>query len=440
MTKPLLSAPDDFVWATGIENTFVPQTRPGMRGLDEYALTQHYEFWREDFDLAAAVGVRALRWGIPWYRVQPKPKEWDWRWTDAALDYLVNTKRITPILDLMHYGTPLWLENSFINASYPQRVAEYAAAVAERYSSLVQVYTPLNEPTINAHYCGRRGEWPPYLHGEDGYYKVLTALARGVVLTTQALHAIQPEAVTVQVEAVGLRWAKDKRLAARVALENAAQFLGFDLATGRVDGGHPLYRHLVEHGIHERDLEWFRTQAVQFDVFGANFYPWSYSPMVERRGRIVFPVHDTQGAALGEVLRVISERYQMPIMVTETSASGPVASRRQWMDETIEAVAGLRAEGVPIVGYTWFPMLSLYRWECRQSARPLDSYLLHLGLYELERAEDRCLRRVATPLVDHFRQWINTALPLDGAAVATLPPATALPSSPRPQKSESERE
>jgi hypothetical protein len=50
-----------FIWATGIENTFVPQTRAGMRSLDEYALTQHYEFWRSDFDLVAETGVQALR-------------------------------------------------------------------------------------------------------------------------------------------------------------------------------------------------------------------------------------------------------------------------------------------------------------------------------------------------------------------------------------------
>lgn len=415
MTTHLFSPTnDDFVWATGIENTFVPQTRAGMRGLDEYALTQHYEFWRSDFDLVAASGVQALRWGIPWYRVQPKPKQWDWRWTDEVLDYLVNVKRITPILDLMHYGTPLWLENSFINASYPARVAEYAAAVAERYGSLVQIYTPLNEPTINAHYCGRRGEWPPYLHGEDGYFKVMLALARGMVLTTQAIKSQQPDAVTVQVEAVGYRWAKNPRLAQRVALENEAQFLAFDLCTGRVGGEHLLYPYLQEHGVSDRDLEWFCTHAVKFDVYGANFYPWSYSPMIERSQRIHFVRHATAGSALGQVLRMVHDRYQMPIMVTETSAHANVAGRQLWMDETIAAVRTLRSQGIPIVGYTWFPLLSLFRWDCRLSTRPLDGYLMHLGLYELERDADRLLQRTATPLVERYREHMATPMPLIG--------------------------
>jgi beta-glucosidase/6-phospho-beta-glucosidase/beta-galactosidase len=398
-----------FVWATGIENTFVPQTRAGLRSLDEYALTQHYEHWREDFDLVAAAGVRALRWGIPWYRVQPTSKSWDWRWTDQALDYMVNVAGITPILDLMHYGTPLWLDNSFINASYPQRVAEYTAAVAERYGTLVQIYTPLNEPTINAHLAGRLGLWPPYLHGEDGYYKVVVALARGMVLTTRALLSVQPAAKTVQVEAVGHRWSSDVRLAHRVAQENAAQFLAFDLSRGKVDANHILYPTLLEHGVTDHDLEWFQTHAVDYDVLGANFYPWSYSPMAQRRERIRFLRHVTPGAALGEVLRHTYAHARMPLMVTETSAHADHSGRGLWMDDTVAAVRALCHEGMPIVGYTWFPFFSMYRWECRHSTRDLDGYLIHLGLYDLERGADRRLYRKATPLVDRYRQ--HTAAP-----------------------------
>ena len=170
----------DFLWAVGIENTFVPHTRAGHRRLDEYELMDHYRLWRQDLDLAADLGISAIRYGIPWYRVNPRPGVFDWSWTDPVLEYLVTVKGLTPIVDLMHYGTPLWLDNHFVNASYPRRVAEYAAAFAERYGSLVRFYTPLNEPGVTASYCGRDGRWPPYLSGDDGYVKVLLALARGM--------------------------------------------------------------------------------------------------------------------------------------------------------------------------------------------------------------------------------------------------------------------
>ena len=61
---------EDFIWATGIEDTFVPQTRPGHRALDEYQLMGHYEHWREDLTLGRELDVSAIRWGVPWYRVE----------------------------------------------------------------------------------------------------------------------------------------------------------------------------------------------------------------------------------------------------------------------------------------------------------------------------------------------------------------------------------
>ena len=140
--RPFGPTADDFAWAVGIENTFVPQTRSGHRRLDEYELMDHYGHWREDIDRVAELGVKMLRYGIPWYRVNPAPGVFDWSWTDEVLDYLVGTKGLTPIIDLMHYGTPLWLDNHFVNASYPRRVAEYASAFAERYRSIVRHYTP----------------------------------------------------------------------------------------------------------------------------------------------------------------------------------------------------------------------------------------------------------------------------------------------------------
>jgi beta-glucosidase len=403
----------DFTWATGIEDTFIPQARPGMRALDEYALTQHYQQWRADLDRAAGLGVSAIRWGIPWYRVQPGPQTWDWRWTDQVLDYAVNGLGLTVILDLLHYGTPLWLDNSFLNARYPQRVADYAGAVAARYRSLVRVYTPCNEPALNAHYCGRRAEWPPYLRGDDGFVRVVLAIARGMQLTLQALQAEQPEMTTVQVEAVGRFRTNQPGLAERVAQYNEEQYLAFDLATGRVDEGHPLYGFLICHGAAPAELEAFRRQPARFDIFGANFYPWSYGHVALRADGLFYrrPGSRTPGSALAEVLLEVHERYGLPIMVTETASAGGLAARAGWMDDTVAAVRGLRERGIPVVGYTWFPLLTLFDWRYRLGRRPLADFALHLGLYDCAFDRRGVFRRRATPLVARYRRHIAQGVP-----------------------------
>ena len=410
MAYDIFSSP--FTWATGIEDTFIPHARPGLRALDEYELTQHYKLWKQDFDLVAETGVKAVRWGIPWYRVQPAPDKWDWECTDKALDYLVNIKGITPILDLMHYGTPLWLNNSFINAGYPERVAEYARAVTARYKSIVRYYTPLNEPMVNADFCGNKAEWPPYLSGDDGYVKLTVALAKGIILTTQAIKAEQPNSITVQVEALWHTFTRDSSLKEAAAQDNARQYLCFDMTTGRVRDDYILMNYLCSHGVTDADLDWFRKNAVTFDFFGANFYPWSYGELRQAsNGLIKYVTGETSGDKISLVIREAYERYHMPIIITETSANRDIPGRAQWMNETLDTVRALRVEGIPVVGYTWFPLFSMIDWDYRKGRRPLQDYLIHLGLYNSAFDSKGVLRRHKTPLIKRYQRHIANPMP-----------------------------
>ncbi|HMJ08801.1 MAG TPA: family 1 glycosylhydrolase, partial [Pyrinomonadaceae bacterium] len=202
--KSVTGSSKDFLWAAGIENTFVPQTRPGQRSLDEYELMGHYEHWREDLTLARGLGLRSMRWGVPWYKVEPESGRFDWSWTDQVIPFMVEDLKILPIIDLMHYGCPFWLDKEFANKDYPEFVARYSAAFAERYKSLLKWYTPLNEPIINSLMCGMRGLWPPYKKGDKGYIQIMLQLARGIQKTVKAIKSIDAESVMVHVEATGL--------------------------------------------------------------------------------------------------------------------------------------------------------------------------------------------------------------------------------------------
>ena len=410
--SPLSLQPPTFHWGTGFENTFIPHARPRLRSMDQFELTQHYQHWRTDFDLAASLGVKVVRWGPPWYRVQPTPYTWDWRWTDEALDYAVNVKGLTVMLDLVHYGTPYWLEKSFVDPDYPRAVGEFMRHVARRYGSLLQLYTPLNEPSITALMCGRRGQWPPYLRGDRGYVRVMLGLVRGLIETVNALRAEQPEARTVQVEALWRFKPHEESLRERVALRHQLQYLAWDLATGRVDAGHPLHAYVLQYGARESDLAWFRANAVSFDVFGANFYPWGYGTLAaQSNGRLYRLPTQTEGAAIAEVLTEAHARYGLPIFITETSARGPQYVRARWMDETIATVVALRRACLPIIGYTWFPLLTMLEWRYRTGKRPFDSYLLHLGLFESKPDENGHLLRQPTPLVEQFAGYVAQPVP-----------------------------
>ncbi len=400
----------DFIWASGIENTFIPQTKRGHRALDEYELIDHYGYWRRDLALAREVGVQAVRWGVPWYRVEPRPGQFDWTWTDEVLPYLVHELKIMPIIDLMHYGCPLWLDREFVNEDYPRAVAAYAEAFARRYHDIISWYTPLNEPLMNALWCGKRGLWPPYLRGDGGYTRIMMQLARGMVRTVEALKSIDPGARMVHVEAAGLTRAEVPELQVLAEESQAQVFLSYDLVSGRVDSNHLLYPWLVRNGASLHDLAELKRRAVPLDIVGLNFYPqWSTTELhLDRAGRMRSRVVEKDGAGFAELLAEAHRRYDVAVMVTETSARGTHGVRLRWMKESLAAIKQLRERGVPVVGYTWFPMMTMFDWRYRFGTRPAEKYRIELGLYVLDQASGT-QRWQVTPLVACFRNHIEHA-------------------------------
>src|SRR4051794_41031427 len=122
-----LTSPETFLWLTGIEDTFItaPWQKTG-RTLDEYELTEHYQRWREDLTLMAELGIKAARYGVPWHRINPERGKWDWSFADQSLGYMVELG-IQPVVDLVHYGLPPWIDGAFLNPDFPQFMAEYSS-------------------------------------------------------------------------------------------------------------------------------------------------------------------------------------------------------------------------------------------------------------------------------------------------------------------------
>ena len=404
-------------FAVGLEDTFIPQTRFGQRSLDEYELTQHYHYWHEDLALARDSGAKMIRWGIPWYRVNPAHGQWDWTWLDHVVTRFVELG-LEPIVDLMHYGTPLWLANEFINDGYPEAVAEYAGRVAERYRGALNVFTPLNEPLLNTIYCGEFGYWPPYLRGDDGFVKVLRAIGRGIVLTQRAVaEASAGDATFVHVEA-SFRYSGDlDSYRDEVAHLRHRAFIVEDLVTGRVGATHPLSAFLARHGFADDDLAWFQVNTAEPDVMGVNYYPAvsteQFAAGQQHTGGPLDPRPrvDAWTDGLTEVLTAFAERYQRPVFLTETSYSGSVEDRLRWLDDSVACLHRLRASGVDVVGYTWWSLLDMVRWDYRDGLLPPEAYMLPMGLCDLQPDGAGVLRRVPNKVLDRFRYHAAAAVP-----------------------------
>jgi beta-glucosidase len=416
-----------FVWAVGIEDTIIGSPVRGGQRLDEYELTGHAQRWRSDLDLAKSTGATAIRYGIPWHHVNPAVGSYDWEQADRALSYAHETLGLDVILDLVHYGAPEWLSESFADPSYPSAIAEYASAVAERYRGIVGSYTPLNEPLVTASFCGLRGIWPPHLVGDEGWARVVVSIADGIQQTTRAIRQADPDAKIVHVEAVQLYSTDDDALWEDVLEWRRRAWLPTDLVIGRLgaDGAEWLERQ----GIPAATIDRLLAGGVEPDLIGINYYP-ELSPreLVRIDGRVAHVAENRGRHGLIEAAADFYERYGIPLMVTETAAEGDDDHRIQWLEEVLHAVELLDQRSIPVVGLTWWPLFDFVDWSWASGGEiveeflmrdavtgvptpvaPLgtpgadvDPFLRRMGLYRLDRVEER-LSPVSTRAVESFR-------------------------------------
>ena len=397
-------------WAVGIEDTFVAQTAGNDRLLDEFDLTQHYLNWENDLDCIRKSGAAMVRYGIPWYRIEPECGKYDWSWTDKVMSYFDTHRELTPIIDLMHYGTPLWLKNEFMNARYPEFVSRYAAAFAQRYKGITKYYTPLNEPTVNAEWCGWSGKWPPYLKGILGYALILNQLCRGIVLTVKRLKEIQPESIMVHVEASKKYVPESRKFEQAAWFWNELRYIMWELVQGRIKYGHPLYQWAIDYNISEYDLKWYEKNRIDLDLVGINYYPQFSVNIIDKsvleNGQIPNPIMGT-ASDLKDIVKDIYERYNRPVFITETSYRGTVDEKIDWMEEVTKACKQMVDEGIDLYGVTWFPFFDMVDWSFRTNGLSFEENLAPFGLYSLKKMPDGRIFRIKNAAAERFEQQVR---------------------------------
>jgi beta-glucosidase len=214
--------------------------------------------------------------------------------------------------------------------------------------------------------------------------------------------------VLVHVEASGLSRAAREDLHAVAREEQSRAWLTYDLLTGRVTPDHGLFPWLVRCGGSPDRLASIAERPVPFDLMGLNFYPqWSTTQLyIDRRGRLAYQPVEQDGAGFTGLIQDYWDRFRIPIMVTETSARGDESIRARWLEASVAAIRGLREGGVPVLGYTWFPLFTMIDWRYRFGRGPREEYLLDLGLYTLG-SGDGAPRWRPTPLVEQFRSYVS---------------------------------
>jgi beta-glucosidase/6-phospho-beta-glucosidase/beta-galactosidase len=403
----------DFEWMTGFECTTFPQI-----GMDELALTQHDRFWGGDIIRAREAGCRVIRYGIRWHVVNPRPRQWDWSSLDGPME-LMRHLQMEPVVDLFHFGVPEWLDDGVLSSMFPDFHAELCREFARRYP-WVRWYTPTNEPYITAQFSGEHGHWYPFKHGAENFVLATRNVARGLCDGWAEIRRERPDARLLVSDTCEYHHALDEGARVHADRLNERRFLMHDLYGGRVGTDHPLRGYLVENGLSEQELFWFQEHPAPLDVIGLDHYPHSeHQYRIGARGEIIDetrPIDQQLGPA--ELARQYFVRFGRPLVFAETGAPGDDETRIAWLERMVGEIRAVRADGVPVIGMTWWGLIDQVDWA--SNLRRFEYHIDPTGLYRLA-WRDGVLERMPTEALAVWRRYATRPLSDSVGELARVP-------------------
>ena len=126
---------------------------------------EHWNRWKQDFQLIENLGVGHYRFSLEWSRIEPKMGEWDETAINQysmMIDDLLD-RNIQPMVTLHHFTHPTWFEElgGFEKNENVDYWVRFAEKVFTRFGDRVKWWCTINEPAVFTSMGYVLGEFPP---------------------------------------------------------------------------------------------------------------------------------------------------------------------------------------------------------------------------------------------------------------------------------------
>ena len=347
----------------------------------------HYNRFREDFDIAKSLGHNAHRFSLEWSRIEPEEGRFDekeiahYREVIAAL----RERGMEPFVTLWHWTLPLWLakKGGVLNKKFPEYFARFVRRVGDEYKSEVRFWITLNEPQIITSYGYFKDIWPPQKNSVIAGIRAMRQLAKAHALAYTALHAGSRNAqVGIATSNSFLEPARNGLLDRAVVALN--QYLRNHVFLNRIRDVQDFIG--VNYYSHDRVSFAFRLKSHG----GAFVQNKNKNERVDDRGHECYP------SGIYHVLKDAA-RYNVPLYITKNGlADARDIHRAAFIEETLRWVAQARREGVDVRGYFHWSLLDNFEWD--------KGFWPRFGLVEIDY---RTLKRTARPSAWRYKKLIE---------------------------------
>ena len=324
-------------WSKFKEQATDPDNYVSGRAVD------HYNRYKEDFDLLEAMNMNAFRFSIEWSRVEPEEGAWDAAAIDYYKKYVQDLKKrgIEPIATLFHFTLPVWFTE--IGGFEKRRNVAYFVRFVEKIMTELGTHLrfviTINEPSVYVGMSYMTGEWPPAVQSKTKGLMVMSNLAYAHKRSRQVIKHLQ------------------RRARVSVAYNSTYVYSGDDAKLSQLSAS------IMQWGV---DDYFLKKVAKHCDFLGVNYY---FSNRIY--GYRVHNPHsqtsdigwDVAPENLEYALVRLWEKYKLPMIITENGiADSDDELRQEWILKTISAMQSAMSQDVKLLGYLHWSLLDNFEW------------------------------------------------------------------------------
>lgn len=340
----------------------------------------HYNRYKEDFDLLKELNLNSFRFSVEWSRLEPEEGKWNEEAVAHYKRYIMELRKrkIEPFINLWHWTAPKWFieKGGFEKRSNLVYFDRFVKKVSEELIDEVEYILTLNEPNVYASFGYLIGEHPPALKNPLLFAKVYWNLTRVHRRAYKILKAKKPSLqIGVAHQLANIQPKRAHNLSDIMTTEIMRYFWNW----------------------------WFLHRIRRYqDFVGINYYFADYYTGFGKRKNPKVPLSDLGWYMEPEgvyplILRAWSH-FKKPIFLTESGlADAHDIHRRWWIEETTVAMERALSEGVDVRGCFHWSLLDNFEWSF--------GWWPKFGLVAVDRKHD--MKRSVRPSARWFARWLK---------------------------------
>lgn len=432
-----VSFPENFLWGAAVceyqcsgaatckdsnwaqwEITSIPGQTPHIEDNQTSGIAcDHWKSYKADIDLAKNLGLNSFRFSIDWSKIEPKEgqiNEEALQHYDDLCNYLIS-QNMTPMATLHHFVHPQWFEDkgAFENKKNIKYFKDFAKLVFNRYSSKINLWCTINEPTVYLFQGYLRGVFPPGKKGNiAGALTVLENLLQAHTEVYYELKAL-PNGQEAQIGIVHqyLMFEPYNKYNFLEKIPGLVNYIMNGILIDYFTNGHVHYKipFVAKLALHSNSPD----GKTPLDFIGLNYYSRA---LIKSQFSLTDPLipscypneimtdmpYAIYAEGLSDAVETIA-KIGVPIYITENGIADSKDNRRElFIRRYLYALSNIMSKGYDVRGYYYWTLLDNFEWDM--------GYKMKFGLYEVDfKTQERKLREGSKCI----KEIINSSKPAE---------------------------